>query len=305
MWLKRDDMNAHLLAGMEFAGGNKLRALEFLLAPVHDGDTVIAVGGEGSTHVLATVALARGCGARTLAIRWPHHMNPVARLVAARVASMADEVRAVRTAPGALVSAWVAGRAPHVHVIPPGGTCPLGMLGAVNAGLELAAQIASGEMPMPSRVILPLGTGGTAAGLSLGLTIAGLDVRVVAVRVTPRIVANRWRLARLSRGCARLIEQLAGERPPVVPRERVEVVHAWYGGAYGRPLPAARAAQDALEDATGLVVDDTYGAKAFAAALAIAGTPPPRGDGPTLFWKTFDPRWLGRDVDAGVAERAQ
>jgi hypothetical protein len=38
------------------------------------------------------------------------------------------------------------------------------------------------------------------------------------------------------------------------------------------------------------VVDPTYGAKALAAAVALAGE---RG-GTTLFWLSFDGRWMAR-----------
>ena len=113
---------------------------------------------------------------------------------------------------------------------------------------------------------------------------------MVGVRVTPRVVANRWHVRRLAGRCARLIARVTG-RPVALPAGtavEVDILHAWYGGAYGRALPAARPAQDELERTTGLTLDDTYGAKAFAAALELART----RDGPTLFWRTFDPRSL-------------
>ena len=59
--------------------------------------------------------------------------------------------------------------------IPLGGSTPLGTLGHVNAALELADQVERGELPLPGRVVVPLGSGGTAAGLALGFAIAGLD----------------------------------------------------------------------------------------------------------------------------------
>src|SRR4051794_31686682 len=68
LWLKRDDLDAPAF------GGNKVRALEFLLGGVCAGDQVLTIGGEGSTHVLTTAALAGRLGARTRAIRWPHEL---------------------------------------------------------------------------------------------------------------------------------------------------------------------------------------------------------------------------------------
>jgi 1-aminocyclopropane-1-carboxylate deaminase/D-cysteine desulfhydrase-like pyridoxal-dependent ACC family enzyme len=69
---------------------------------------------------------------------------------------------------------------------------------------------------------------------------------------------------------------------------RVEVAHHVYGGAYGRPLAAGEAAAATLRAAAGLTLDATYGAKAAAAALALARA----GEGPVLFWVTFDSRWM-------------
>ena len=67
-------------------------------------------------------------------------------------------------------------RAPSRY-IPLGGSTALGTLGHVNAALELADQVEAGELPLPGRVVVPLGSGGTAAGLALGFAMAGLDTR--------------------------------------------------------------------------------------------------------------------------------
>jgi D-cysteine desulfhydrase len=283
LWIKRDDLNAP-----EY-GGNKVRALEFLLGEVRPGDELLTVGGEGSTHVLTTAALGARLGARTIAIRWKHEMNPMAHAVAACASGLCAEVRTQRGPLTGLLRAHVLRRRRAVHWIPLGGTCALGMLGHVNAGLELAEQVERGELPLPSHVVVPLGSGGTAAGLALGFAIAGLDTRVLAARVAPRLAANRRRVLALARSCARLIERLDGRALPRVALDRVQVVHDSYAGAYGRPLPAAREAAASLERVTGIRLDDTYSAKAFVAALERAR----QGDGPVLFWLTFDARAVG------------
>ena len=317
LWVKRDDLDA------PDHGGNKVRALEFLLGAVRPGDTVLTLGGRGSTHVLATAAHARRLGARTTALRWPHECSPTALAVAREAERLCDRVVPTWSAVGAIVRVAVARFADAVapgrrarggarrHVIPVGGSEPLGVLGHVNAALELAAQIAAGELPMPRRVVLPLGSAGTTAGLALGFAAAGLDVEVVGVRVVPRIAGSRRRVLRLADATARLIEGVSrstNERangpggdsaPTVVPRvrpEHVRVEHSFYGGAYGRELPAGAQATALLHDATAggalppLTLDPTYGAKAAAAAIALAA----HESGPTLFWATFDGRWMER-----------
>jgi D-cysteine desulfhydrase len=292
LWIKRDDLNARLLTDTDAqcAGGNKLRALEFLLGRVSRGDTVLALGGDGSTHVLATVALARRLGARTVAIRWRHEMNDIAHQVDRRARERSDVVRSERGAVRAVVRGWLAARAARapgaVWRLPPGGASPLGMLGAVNAGLELAAQVARGDAPAPAHVVLPLGTGGTAGGLALAFAIAGLDTEVVGVRVVPRIVSNRRRVLALAHRCARLIERTTATRVPRVRQGSVRVLHRYFGGAYGRPLDAAREVRGVFEHATGVILDETYGAKAFAAAVDLAQTT----DATILYWLTFDAR---------------
>jgi 1-aminocyclopropane-1-carboxylate deaminase/D-cysteine desulfhydrase-like pyridoxal-dependent ACC family enzyme len=111
--------------------------------------------------------------------------------------------------------------------------------------------------------------------------------------VAPRIVTGRRRVLRLARATSALVERLAGARVPRVTRERVEVVHDAYGGAYGRVLPAAADAAALLRRTVGVRLDDTYSAKAFAAALRIAR----RSEDRTLFWVTFDGRWMEREVE--------
>ena len=276
IWIKRDDLDA------PDYGGNKVRALEFLLGEVRPGDTLLTIGGEGSTHVLATAAMGERLGARTVAIRWRHDMNPAALRTASSAAELCSRLHTTRGPLSAFLVSLLARRGGHVRWVPPGGTSALGMLGHVNAGLELAEQIARGELPTPPHVVVPFGTGGTAAGLALGFAIAGLPTRVIAARVVPRIVANRRRLLALARSCAKLIARVDGRSVPTVDSSRVLVVNDVYGGAYGRPLPAASSAAADLDATSGILLDDSYSAKAFLAALRL-----PRGE-PVLFWLTFD-----------------
>jgi D-cysteine desulfhydrase len=282
-WLKRDDLSSPKL------GGNKVRALEFLLGPVRRGDVVLTIGGEGSTHVLATAYHAARLGAGTQAIRWRHEMHGMAHTVAARARELCDDVTTTHTIVGTAVrAAWRRLRMRRAHWIPMGGSSPLGTLGHVNAGLELASQIRNGCLPQPMQVVVPLGTGGTAAGLALGFAIAGLPITVIGARIGPRIGANRARVLRLARATAALMQRTSGRGVPALPRDAVRVVHDVYGGAYGRVLPAGEEVARQLEVWRGVALDATYSAKAMAAAIALHR----RSEVPTLFWLTFDGRAL-------------
>ena len=280
LWFKREDLVAEPL------GGNKVRALEFLLGRVRPGDVVVTVGAAGSTHALATAVYGRRLGARVRVFRWPQEMNDVARRVSERIALEAD----VSTVRGGVVAAYAAGffdRLRGARWVAAGGSTPLGVLGQVNAALELVEQVHEGLMPRPDRLVVPLGTGGTAAGLALGFAIARLDLELVGVRVVPRFVANGAHLRSLVSRTARLMERLAGEPVPR-PKSSIGIIHDFYGGAYGRSTDAgAEVARECFEQ-TGLAIDPTYGAKALAAAISLARA---RG-GTTLFWLSFDARWL-------------
>ncbi len=284
MWIKRDDLNAPV------SGGNKVRSLEFLLAGVHRGDTVVTVGGEGSTHVLATAIHARRLGARTVALRWRHEMNESAVRTAELIEDECVIARVHRTTIGAVIRAHWARATQHMHYVPLGGATPLGVLAQVNAGLELADQIQAGLLPRPDRVVVPLGSGGTVAGIALGFAIAELDTAVIGVQVTPAIIANRTRVKRLVSRTAHLIQAYTGETVPRVRASLLGVARNAYGGAYGRPVPAAIDAANKLRDATGIQLDHTYSGKAFAVALGLART----AKGITMFWNTFDSRLTAR-----------
>jgi D-cysteine desulfhydrase len=281
LWIKRDDRFADPL------GGNKARALEFLLGSVKRGERIVTVGSAGSTHALAvaTYGSSERVGARVLVGRWRQEMNTAAERVAHRIPLVAERAPLFWT----LVEAYAwAGwqRLRGARWIPAGGSSPLGVLGHVNAGLELVRQIDAGRLPTPASVVVPLGTGGTAAGLALAFATAKRDIVVTGARVVPRIVARRRHVLRLADRTRRLIERITGRTVQSVAPRAVEVVHETYGGAYGRETKVARAAANRLEAVADIALDPTYSAKAFALALERATR------GPTLFWLTFDPRIL-------------
>ena len=281
LWIKRDDRSGTPL------GGNKVRSLEFLLAGVTRGSEVVTAGARGSTHALATAVYGKALGAHVTVVRWPQEMNADATKVEAAIRRAASETRDRRTVIGALFDAGVVRLARRARWVPPGGTSAHGALGHVNAALELAEQIATGRLPAPARIVVPLGSGGTAAGLALGLAIAGIEATVVGVTVAPGLVANRRRVLAVAGRAARLIERTAGVKVPRPDPARVLVDREQYGGAYGRATEAGRKAAEWLAQRAGIPVDATYSAKALAAVMET------RGSERTLFWLTFDGRALG------------
>jgi D-cysteine desulfhydrase len=283
LWIKRDDLASSAL------GGNKVRALEYLLAGVQPGDLLLTGGGEGSTHVLATAVHGSRLGARVHAVRWRHEMHPIATDVAGRSARECAVIETSGTPAAGILRTLLRRVTLRARWVPFGGTSPRGILGHVNAALELAEQVEAGVLPAPARVVVPLGTGGTAAGLALGFAAAGLATQVIGARVVPRIATGRTRVLLHARSTARWVRRSSGVVLPRVRRGALRVVHDAYGGAYGRATPLTAEAATLMERTSGLRLDATYSAKAFAVALRVARTE----RGPTVFWSTFDARWLG------------
>ncbi len=276
-WLKRDDLNA------ESMGGNKVRALEWILPGA--GSRVVTMGGFGSTHAAATSLYAAGTGRRVSVALFPQPWTPWVEMMLARTASHA-KVELSRSRLGmvsALVRAWRGGdRRRRTTWIPAGAASPEGVLGSVNAALELIAQLRESGNPPPDVVVVPLGSGGTVAGLALGLSFSPWPVSVCAVPVTDRFIANRGTVRWLSYRATRLLRR-AGVS---LPRRRVPIRIALghLGQGYGHPTKAGSEAQTLMAEA-GISLDPCYGAKAFGALSALSGS-----FRRPCFWHTFDNR---------------
>jgi 1-aminocyclopropane-1-carboxylate deaminase/D-cysteine desulfhydrase-like pyridoxal-dependent ACC family enzyme len=276
LWLKRDDLSGRRL------GGNKVRGLEWLLGGLRPRDEVLTVGPRGSTHALATARYAAELGALVTVVRWNQVMNPAARRVDALLRREARIIDAHSPVLAYAIAALRTVRGPRW--IPAGGASRFAVLGHVNGALEFAEQVQRGECELPERVVVPIGSCGTAAGLVLGFHIAGLGTRVVGVRVAPTLIANRRRVAKLATSAASVIETMSGERLPAIRVADFDVEQNYYAGGYGEPLRAPP--DESSLEMLGVRLDDTYSRKAFAAASAVSS------NHKTLLWLTFDGRLL-------------
>lgn len=286
LWCKRDDLTA-----LPY-GGNKVRKLEWLIgeARARGCGAIVTTGAIGSHHVLATALYGRAHGLEVHAVMlpqpWTDHVETQLRADLKAGARLYPARSYLEVAARmALVSARLRARGVGAHVVGPGGSSPVGALGYVEAGLELAAQVDAGALPEPDAVYVAAGSGGTAAGLAVGLAAAGLTTRVVAVRVIDRLAINRALLSRLVRKTTASLRRLDPRFPAVAPEAMRNLVidASQLGSGYGASTPESEAATAAAA-ADGLVLDPTYTAKAFAAALADARAGKARRP---LFWQTL------------------
>lgn len=291
LWIKRDDRTSDVY------GGNKVRKLELLLGAARDaGKTrIVTMGAAGSHQVVATALFGKMNGFEVDAILVPQPRSPhVERNL--RVA-LASGVRAISVPAWALAPFALLGRLGRdAYFIPLGGSTPLGSLGFVDAARELGAQVREGLLPEPDVVVVALGSGGTAAGLAVGLEELGMRTRVVGVAVAhPGPL-----LGMVARRLARRTARLAGLSPSAADRaaRRLSVERQWIGRGYGHPTRDGEAAT-ADAGACGVGLDPTYTAKAFASAHAHARAGRERV---VLYWHTLSAAPLP-EVDASELPR--
>jgi D-cysteine desulfhydrase len=290
VWLKDD-------GGYAAHGGNKARKLEWLLADAlrRGRRTVITGGAIGTNHGLATALYARELGLRAVLVLVPQPDSEHVRTQLARIRDSDAELHfAAGTARAFFLAATLHLRrtAPPwrpPYLILPGGSVPLGCVGYVQAGVELGQQVHEGLLPEPSHVVVALGSGGTAAGLLLGMRASGLRSRLVCVLVNDRMRVGARRVLRLARRTQRLLARRAAGLPQVrISAADLLVRDDWLGAGYGHPTAAAARATAAFA-AQGVALDPVYTAKAAAGLLEL-NEHGELGPGPVLFWLTAGPR---------------
>lgn len=273
-YVKRDDLSSPVY------GGNKVRKLEFSLADAmrRGRNEVLTVGAAGSNHVLATAVHGRRLGLRTTALLFEQPCSPYVRRNLLLDYSNGVNMVWVPSIPLVPIYSWrerlrVSNlwRNRRLYPLPPGGSSPVGCLGYVNAGMEIAEQVSAGLMPEPGCVVVAMGTHGTAAGLWLGMRLSGMDSRVVGVAVVERWLCNPYLWARLVNRTSEMLNRLDPSvgAPKARPSDLV-YLDGYLGEGYGHITPEDGEAVRTLGELEGLKLEGTYTGKAMAAALDIA-----------------------------------
>jgi 1-aminocyclopropane-1-carboxylate deaminase/D-cysteine desulfhydrase-like pyridoxal-dependent ACC family enzyme len=276
IWVKRDDRSAPRY------GGNKVRKLEYLLgeAFARGADTLITSGAAGSHHALATSLYGSEQGFEVHVVLTPQRSTPhVEDQLRAQLAA-GTHVHPVRSVALVLprmtaLGAQLRMRGKKPYTMPFGGSNVAGVIGYVEAALELARQIEAGVIAEPDAVFVPFGSGGTAAGLALGLAASGITARVVAVRVVPRAIANAATLGSLIKRTVRHLRSLDNRFPDVAQtaQTHLEIDGEEIGDGYGVPTSSGQNATRLAREMAKIELEITYTAKAFASMLRHARGP--------------------------------
>jgi 1-aminocyclopropane-1-carboxylate deaminase/D-cysteine desulfhydrase-like pyridoxal-dependent ACC family enzyme len=286
VWLKRDDLSSSVY------GGSKLRLLELLLgaARAQGAARVYSSGATGSNFAEAVALHASRAGLEPGAICFPQPLTAEGERSHRVVTARAHVVEIAHWSLLPLATERVRLREPKAIVLSQVSFSAESLFGYVSAGLELGRQIVAGECPAPERVVLPIGSSATTAGVLAGLSLARRlgqfreKPRFEAVRIAAWPLSRRGRVLSLASKALSHLAELVGDRALALEKEELlplSLVTDQLGPGYPHATPQGRAARDAFEHAGYPILDDTYSAKAAAHALASASAA-----GTTLLWCT-------------------
>jgi len=296
--IKRDDQLGLLLQdGKKLFGGTKLRKLGFLLGDaVHNGaKSVLTFGSAGSNHTVATAACCQQVGLKNFSLLKP---QPNSQTVRRNLLLMNYYGSNIQYCPNIEVRGMGAtytffrqkedyGDFPYV--IPPGGSCPMGIIGIIDAVLELKEQIKQGQLSEPDRIYLAAGTLGTVAGLLLGTKIANLSSKVIGICVMPEMKPEgaKKMILQLCKETVELLHSLDATFPLIkINEEDIHMLYDFRGTQYGLFTPEAAQAIKIVKEKEGIVLDGTYTGKAFAGMLEDVEKHNYQHKN-ILFWHTF------------------
>ncbi len=333
LFMKQDNLSGPVY------GGNKIRKLEFLLgeALAEGRKSVITYGAVGSNHALATAVCCRKLGLNAISILAPQQTsdhvrkNILMQHAAGAGMHLCTDYTEFPEATKQLSDRCLAEDGIHPYIVPVGGTNATGALGFVAAAFELARQSRQdgGDTPVPpasSRhcpdvIYLPMGTGGTLAGLLVGLKLAGLDTRVEAIRVVDPAFRNESHIKKL---CDELCEKLfppqrhgdteppsknaaeqnlrqsaksVDKKTPVVEESDIAIRDEFFGEGYGIPTPAGREAVEQFKTSENVQLETTYTGKTAAALLHDLRSGKLEGQ-TVLYWNTLNSHDFSSEISS-------
>lgn len=271
-------------------GGNKVRKLEWLIpeAKRRGRSTILTVGGLGTNWGLACALYGREHGLKTVLALIDQPVDEHVSAQLERLNRSGAEIHFTHTKARTVAAVLGLMVRHRPYYLPAGGSSAVGALGGTEIALELAEQVKRGELPEPAYVVTAVGSGGTAAGLLLGLELAGLDTKVLAVVVNDTLRLDRKALTRLAGRSEQLLRRRGAQLPEIEPGgDRLLLVDDQIGPGYGHSTPAASRARDLTLERTDLELDPVYTAKAMAGLLSVEGKLDP---GPVVFIDTNGPR---------------
>ncbi len=259
LWIKRDD-NTGLASG-----GNKTRKLQYFIYDVlkKGCDTVVAAGAQQSNHCRQTAAACARAGLEChllLGGKEPENYNGnllLSKLLGAKIHFTGDNRKGedLKRIKNDLETADK-----KVYEIPYGGSNALGALGFVDAARELKEQLKDIDTKI-DYIFFASSSGGTQAGLKLGVDLYNLDVKLMPISIDKIDIENQT----LDNVVLEILKE--GSRVlninATYTLDDCALIQGYDEAGYGVVTDNERNAIQELAQAEGILLDPVYSGRAF------------------------------------------
>lgn len=282
LYIKRDD-----LTGIG-SGGNKTRKLEFVVGKALEQgvDTLVTVGALQSNHCRQTAAFAANLGLRCVLLlggKEPevskgNHMLDGLLGAEMKYYEDADFEELHKRLDDVVDTLRELGLNPYP--IPAGAATATGCLGYVQAMLELKEQMKHDELEI-DKILVPVGTGGTLAGMLVGMKMAELNAEIIGVSVLFDSETCHSRVLSL-------LKEMHEEYPDTIPETRlpIRIDDTFLEDGYGVITDGVCSAIGTFAKMDGVILDPVYTAKTGLALMRMAMVDEIQRSESILFWHT-------------------
>ena len=273
IFIKRDDCTT-----LAF-GGNKTRKLEYIMGHVKQKkyDEIITLGGLQSNWVRQTVSVAKKMGLKVIVLFEGGKPTTFqgnllldklmgAKMIFIGSISQEEEDKEIRgEGPYTLkIAHEEKEKGYNPYIAPLGGSIPLGHLGYISAVQELNFQFQKKGITL-DKIVVATGSGGTQAGLELGVRLLGLDTKILGMSISRHIRDKSEEIAEMCNSTIDFMDVNIKKFSP----EQIFVNYDFVGEGYAIPSKECIDAIYKTASLEGIILDPVYTGKAMAAMLNL------------------------------------
>jgi len=245
--------------------GNKIRKLDFFVSHIKEqrAQVLITCGGVQSNHARAVACLAARMGIKShLVLLGGEKGLPEGNLFLDRIVGASlkfvspryyeriDEIMLKE-------AERFRNQGVNPYIIPEGGTNEIGVWGYVKAATEIIIQLKEMKIEIDA-IVVPVGTGGTYAGLLIGSKSFDWKVRIYGYNVCFTAEHFTDRIFKLIRAFEKSYEVKTG-----IKRSEIKIIDGYVGPGYAKTYPREIKFIREIAQSTGILLDHVYTGKAL------------------------------------------
>ncbi|WP_111307606.1 D-cysteine desulfhydrase family protein [Confluentibacter sediminis] len=282
LYIKRDD-NSGLASG-----GNKVRKLQFFIYEALDNgyDTIITAGAQQSNHCRQTAAACAKAGLEChLLLGGNKPENYTGNLLLSHLLGATIHFTGENRKGEDILSVKkkLEVQNKKVYVVSYGGSNLLGAYGFVDAVKELKEQLSDMNLKM-DYLFFASSSGGTQAGLKLGVDLFGLDVKLMPISIDKLGYGD----VTLDEAVLELL--LEGQKTLAIEKiytiEDATLIRGYDSEGYGVVTSNEKNAIKELAHSEGILLDPVYSGRAFYGMLDHLENKKLKKNSNVLFWHT-------------------